>query len=107
MDATDTSNSLQTGTLWAKRGERCICAKLYFFLLPSYLALTGLATVAGLAQSVGRLTAEREVAGSIPGAGPLLKVLKWLRNEGTSFALQAARPSRGSDDHVKWRSRLH
>ena len=64
-------------------------------------------TVAGLAQSVERLTAEREVAGSIPGAGPLLRVLKWLRNEGTSFALQAARPSRGSDDHVKWRSRLH
>ena len=32
--------------------------------------------VAGLAQSVERLTAEREVAGSIPGAGPLLRVLK-------------------------------
>ena len=31
---------------------------------------------AGLAQSVGRLTAERVVPGSIPGAGPLLKVLK-------------------------------
>ena len=30
----------------------------------------------GLAQSVERLTAEREVAGSIPGAGPLLRVLK-------------------------------
>ena len=57
-------------------------------------------------QSVERLAAEREVAGSIPGAGPLLRVLKWLRNEGTSFALQAARPSRGSDDHVKWRSHL-
>ena len=57
--------------------------------------------MAGLAQSLERLTAEREVAGSIPGAGTL------LRNEGTSFALQAARPSRGSDDHVKWRSRLH
>ena len=27
-------------------------------------------TVAGLAQSVERLTAEQEVAGSIPGAGP-------------------------------------
>ena len=64
-------------------------------------------TVAGLAQSVERLTAEREVAGSIPGARLLLRVLKWLRNEGTSFALQAARPSRGSDDHVKSRSRLH
>ena len=33
-------------------------------------------TVAGLAQSVERLTAEREVAGSIPGAGPTLRVLK-------------------------------
>ena len=30
----------------------------------------------GLAQSVERLTAEWEVAGSIPGAGPLLRVLK-------------------------------
>ena len=36
---------------------------------------------AGLAQSV---------AGSIPGAGPIFRVLKQLRNEGTSFALQAA-----------------
>ena len=66
-----------------------------------------LVTVAGIAQSVERLTAEREVAGSIPGAGPLLRVLKWLRNEGTSSAVQAARPSRGSDDHVKWPPRLH
>ena len=33
-------------------------------------------TVTGLAQSVQRLTAEREVAGSISGAGPLLRVLK-------------------------------
>ena len=33
-------------------------------------------TVAGLAQSVEHLTAEREVAGSIPGARPLLRVLK-------------------------------
>ena len=55
---------------------------------------------AGLGQSVERLTAEREVAGSIPWAGPKLRFLKSLRNEGTSFALQAARPSRGSDDHV-------
>ena len=31
---------------------------------------------AGLAQSGERMTAEREVAGSIPGAGPLLRVLK-------------------------------
>ena len=31
---------------------------------------------AGLAQSVERMTAEREVAGSIPGTGPLLRVLK-------------------------------
>ena len=33
-------------------------------------------TAAGLAQSVERLTAEREVVGSIPGAGPILRVLK-------------------------------
>ena len=33
-------------------------------------------TAAGLAQSVERLTAEQEVAGSIPGAGPILRVLK-------------------------------
>ena len=57
--------------------------------------------VAGLAQSVERLTAQREVAGSIPGFGPILRVLKYLRNEGTVFALQTAGPSRGSDDHVE------
>ena len=34
------------------------------------------APAAGLAQSIERLTAEREVAGSIPGAGPILRVLK-------------------------------
>ena len=61
---------------------------------------------AGLTQSVERLTAEQEVVGSIPGAGPILRVLKSLRNEGTAFDLQAARPSRGSDDHVKWQSHL-
>ena len=33
-------------------------------------------TAEGLAQSVERLTAEREVVGSIPGAGPTLRVLK-------------------------------
>ena len=33
-------------------------------------------TTGGLAQSVERLTAERKVAGSIPGAGSLLRVLK-------------------------------
>ena len=62
-------------------------------------------TAAGLAQSVERLTAEREVADSIPGAGSLLRVLKWLINEGTPFALQVAGPSRGLDD-VKWRSMI-
>ena len=33
-------------------------------------------TEAGLAQSVERMTAEREVAGSIPAAGPILRVSK-------------------------------
>ena len=32
--------------------------------------------MAGIAQSAEGLTAEREVTGSIPGAGPLLRVLK-------------------------------
>ena len=47
-----------------------------------------LLTAPRLAPSVERLTAEREVAGSI------LNFLKQLRNEGTPFALQVARPSR-------------
>ena len=53
------------------------------------------------------MTAELEVADSIPKAGPILRVLKKnLRNKGSAFALQAVRPSRGSDDHVKWQPRL-
>ena len=63
-------------------------------------------TMAGIAQSVQRLTAEWEVAGSIPRAGAILRVLKYMRNDGTAFALQTARPSLGSYVHVKWRSRL-
>ena len=59
-------------------------------------------TAAGLAQSVERLTAEREVAGSILWAGAVLMVLKKLISEGTPFAPQAARSPRSSDDHVKW-----
>ena len=35
-----------------------------------------LVKLAGLAQSVERLTAEREIAGLIPGVGPILRVLK-------------------------------
>ena len=54
-------------------------------------------TAAELAQPVERLNAEREVAGSILWAGAVLR----LRNEGTPFALKAARPLRSSDDHVK------
>ena len=37
-------------------------------------------TAATLAQSVERLTAEREVAGSIPRTGPILRVLKITEN---------------------------
>ena len=54
-----------------------------------------------------RSTAERDVAGSISAAPPILRtVLKYLRNEGTPFSLQAVRASSRSDDHVKWRSCL-
>ena len=40
--------------------------------LPKHIILIA----AGLAQSVECLTAEGEVAGSIPGVGPILRVLK-------------------------------
>ena len=43
-------------------------------------------TAAGLAQLVDRLTVEREVTGSIPGAGLILRV---PRNEATTFATRA------------------
>ena len=54
------------------------------------------------------MTAELEVADSIPKAGPILRVFlkKKPRNKGSAFALQTVRPSRGSDDHVKWQPRL-
>ena len=48
----------------------------YIIFQSNYMMGLLLLTVAGLAQSVERLTAEREVEGSIPGAGPLLRVLK-------------------------------
>ena len=47
-------------------------------------------TARAISQWVERLTAEREVVGSVPGDGPILKVLKKLRNEVTTFALQTA-----------------
>ena len=62
--------------------------------------------VAGLAQPVERLKAEREVLGSLSRTRLTLRLLKYLRNKSTSFAVQAARSSRGSDDHVKWWSRV-
>lgn len=42
---------------------------------------------------VGRLTAKREVLGWIPGAEPILRELP--------FVLETARPSRGSDSHMR------
>ena len=63
-------------------------------------------TMAELAQLVECLTAEQEVTASILWVRPILRVLKQLRNEGNTFALQMARPSRGLDDHVKWCSHL-
>ena len=44
-----------------------------------YEVLVVVLTAAGLAQSVERLTLEREVADSIPGAGPILPLpCQWL-----------------------------
>jgi len=48
------------------------------------------------------LTAEQGVAGSNPGVGPILRVLKQLEKEGSAFALQTARLLCGLHDHVKW-----
>ena len=62
-----------------------------------YILFSG--TMAGLAQLVECLSAEQWVAGSIPRAGPTPRALRQLRIEGTPFALQAARPSHGCDDH--------
>ena len=56
-----------------------------FFFAPLHLVACSQAT-SGSAQSV-----EREVAGSIPGTGPIP----------TFFALQTARPSRGSGRRLK------
>ena len=40
------------------------------------MVLETIITTSGLAQSIERLTAEREVVVSIPGAGAILRVLK-------------------------------
>ena len=47
---------------------------------------------------------EREIVTLILGTGPILRVLKNLRNKGTVFVLQTARPSPGVDDH--WSSMM-
>ena len=58
-----------------------------------------LLTDAGLAQSVGRLTVERDVAGFDSRGWTNPRVLKIT---GTSFALQTTGTSRGLGGHVKW-----
>ena len=58
-------------------------------------------SAAVLAQLVVHLTAGREVADSYPGTGPIIRVLKELRNECSVFALLTSRSSRGSVEHVK------
>ena len=48
------------------------------------------------------------VAGLIPATTrPIPRVLKSRRNEGTSVALQMARPSRRSDDYTKMAALSH
>ena len=51
--------------------------------------------------SVGRAHDCKMESGSILRTRPILRVLKYLWNEGTSFALQADRASRGLNDNVK------
>ena len=50
--------------------------KVYLSRVDLRFCFWKMSILAGLSQSVERLTADREVAGSIPGAGPLLRVLK-------------------------------
>ena len=75
------------------------CLILLLLMLHDPISMLNLiSTVVGLAQLVECLTAEWEVTSSIPGVGPILRILKWLRNEGITFALlQMARPLRGLD----------
>ena len=47
-----------------------------FFFLTAVICFLNLLSAAVLAQSVECVTAEWEVAGSIPGTGPILRVLK-------------------------------
>ena len=71
------------------------CFFVYLFFFFSHHLFFSLNTAVGLAQSVERLTVEREFSGSFPGTGPTLRVSKITqRNEGTAFALQTGRPSR-------------
>ena len=49
--------------------------KMLGIILIIFILLTNKKNAAGLAQSVERLTIERKVVGSIPGAGPILRVL--------------------------------
>ena len=61
----------------SRAGTRRCCKGVflctYFEILHCFESQT---EQAGLAQSVERMTAEREVVGSVPGTGPLLRVLK-------------------------------
>ena len=51
-----------------------VCSFFFFFFTSSFFF--SLITAVGLAQSVERLTVEREFSGSFPGTGPILRVLK-------------------------------
>ena len=52
-----------------------VCSFFFFFFFTSSFFFS-LITAVGLAQSVERLTVEREFSGSFPGTGPILRVLK-------------------------------
>ena len=54
----------------------CFCLFFFFFFFFTSSFFFSLITAVGLAQSVERLTVEREFSGSFPGTGPILRVLK-------------------------------
>ena len=54
----------------------CFCLFFFLFFFFHIIFFFSLITAVGLAQSVERLTVEREFSGSFPGTGPILRVLK-------------------------------
>ena len=70
-------NAFYKWRFWCRRRRGCMYWALSQVVSQfPCIVCTNQTLAAGLAQSLERSTAEREVAGSISGAGPILRVLK-------------------------------